>query len=196
MKVQYQAEKRIAAATEKIEELEEKYYEADRRADHAEFQFSLLEKEVGELKKYRTDAIVYKSILQDTNKQIEISELEKKGRVILFNLENRHEPKNQKEGEQWLSILEKNNKAQTIPQKRLEACIELLKVFLDKILGKSREFSLAGLKRKSEQLKQMRHSKIKRDREIEQKDDTNCNRYRLFALLFYKTLLACLTFLA
>ncbi|WP_257198188.1 plasmid recombination protein, partial [Bacillus cereus] len=33
MKVQYQAEKRMAAATEKIEELEEKDYEADRRAD-------------------------------------------------------------------------------------------------------------------------------------------------------------------
>ncbi|UOB98895.1 hypothetical protein BTI679_62960 (plasmid) [Bacillus wiedmannii] len=59
MKVQYQAEKRMAAATEKIEELEEKYYEADRRADNAEFQFGLLEKEVDQLKKHRTDAIVY-----------------------------------------------------------------------------------------------------------------------------------------
>ena len=45
MKVKYQAEKRMTAATEKIEELEEKYYEADRRADNAEFQFGLLEKE-------------------------------------------------------------------------------------------------------------------------------------------------------
>nr|WP_180544679.1 MobV family relaxase [Bacillus thuringiensis] len=167
MKVQYQAEKRMAVATEKIEELEEKYYEADRRADNAEFQFGLLEKEVDQLKKHRTDAIVYKSILQDTNRQIEISELEKKGRLVLFNLENGHEPKNQKEGEQWLSILEENKKAKTIPQKRLEAFIERLKIFLDKILRKGREFSLEGLKRKSEQLKQTRQPKTKRDRGME-----------------------------
>ncbi|PGW55264.1 hypothetical protein COE03_05170 [Bacillus thuringiensis] len=90
-------------------------------------------------------------MLQDRNKHIEISELEKKGRLILFNLENGHEPKNQKEGEQWLFILEENKKAKTIPQKRLEAFIECLKVCLDKkILRKGREFSLKGLKRKSE----------------------------------------------
>ncbi|MBD2790653.1 hypothetical protein ID858_19525, partial [Xenorhabdus sp. DI] len=73
MKVQYQVAKRMGAAAEKIEELEEKYYEADRRADNSELQFGLLEKEVDQLKKYRTDAIVYKSILQDTNRHIEIS---------------------------------------------------------------------------------------------------------------------------
>ncbi|MGR5993240.1 hypothetical protein ACT7C9_01910 [Bacillus cereus] len=103
------------AVTEKIEELEEKYYKADRRADNAELQFGLLEKEVDQLKKHRTDAIVYKSILQDTNRQIEISELEKKGRLVLFNLENGHEPKNQKEGERWLSILEENKKSKDNP---------------------------------------------------------------------------------
>ncbi|ANS52591.1 hypothetical protein BM86_14200 [Bacillus thuringiensis] len=167
MKVKYQAEKRMAAATEKIEELEEKYYQADRRADHAELQFGLLEKEVDQLKKHRTDAIVYKSILQDTNRHIQISELEKKGRLVLFNLENGHEPKNQKEGENWLSILEENKKAKTIPQKRLEAFIERLKAFLDKILGKGKEFSLEGLKRRSEQLKQKREPKTKRDRGME-----------------------------
>ncbi|AZJ24831.1 hypothetical protein CT694_36030 (plasmid) [Bacillus wiedmannii bv. thuringiensis] len=166
MKVHYQAGKRIDAANEKIEELEEKYYKADRRADNAELQFGLLEKEVDQLKKHRTDAIVYKSILQDTNKHIQISELEKKGRLVLFNLENGHKPKNQKEGEQWLSILEENKKEKTISQKRLEAFIERLKVFLDKIL-KGKEFSLEGLKRRSEQLKQTRQPKTKRDREME-----------------------------
>ncbi|PEW69381.1 hypothetical protein CN448_12835 [Bacillus cereus] len=167
MKVQYQAEKRMVAATKKIEELEEKYYEADRRADNAEFEFGLLEKELDKLKKYRTDAIVYKSILQDTNRHIEIGELEKKGRLVLFNLENGHEPKNQKEGQQWLSILEENKKVKTISQKRLEAFIERLKAFLDKILGKGKEFSLEGLKRKSEQLKQTRQLKTKKDRGME-----------------------------
>ncbi|WP_257208249.1 MobV family relaxase [Bacillus thuringiensis] len=146
MKVQYQAEKRMAAATGKIEELEEKYYEADRRADNAEFEFGLLEKEVDKLKKYRTDAIVYKSILQDTNRHIEIGELEKKGRLVLFNLENGHEPKNQKEGQQWLSILEENKKAKIIPQKRLEAFIERLKAFLDKITRERERILIRGLK--------------------------------------------------
>ncbi|MBG9516627.1 hypothetical protein ABE47_32370 [Bacillus thuringiensis] len=167
MKVQYQAGKRLDEATGKMKEWEKKYYEADRRADHAELQFVLLEKEVEQLKKHRTDAIVYKSILEDTNRGAEISELEKKGRLVLFNLENGHEPENQKEGERWLSILEENKKAQTIPQKRLEAFIERLKVFLNKILGKSREFSLEGLKRLSEQSKKERQPKKKRDRGME-----------------------------
>ncbi|MEK4678280.1 MobV family relaxase [Bacillus sp. FSL K6-2944] len=164
MKVQYQAGKRMDEATEKMKEWEEKYYKADRRADHVELQFGLLEKEVEQLKKHRTDAIVYKSMLEDTNREVDISELEKKGRLILFNLENGQEPENQKEGERWLSILEENEKAQTIPRRRLEGFIERLKVFLDKILGKSREFSLGGLKRLSEQSKQEGQPKKRKNR--------------------------------
>ncbi|MGK8430781.1 MobV family relaxase [Bacillus cereus] len=167
MKVQYQAGKRMDEATEKIKEWEEKYYKADRRADHVELQFGLLEKEIDQLKKHRTDAIVYKSMLEDTNREVDISELEKKGRLILFNLENGQEPEDQKEGERWLFILEKNKEAQTIPHRRLEGFIERLKVFLDKILEKSREFSLEGLKRLSEQSKQERQPKKKRDRGME-----------------------------
>ncbi|RVU63628.1 hypothetical protein BM74_13980 [Bacillus thuringiensis] len=133
MKVQYQAKKRIAAATEKIEELEEQYYEVDRRADNVEFQFGLLEKEVNQLKEHRIDAIIYKSMLQDINRDVEISETEKKERLILHNLENGYKPKNRQEGEQWLSILEENKKANTIPQKHLDGFIERLKAFLDKM---------------------------------------------------------------
>lgn len=167
MKVQYQAEKRMAAATEKIEELEEKYYEADRRADNAEFQFGLLGKEVDQLKEHRENAIIYKSMLQDINRDVEISETEKKGRLILHNLENGYKPKNRQEGEQWLSILEENKKANTIPKKRLEGFIERLKMFLDKILGKERKYSLEGLKRQSEQSKQTRRPKTRKNRDIE-----------------------------
>ncbi|WP_255288140.1 hypothetical protein [Bacillus thuringiensis] len=65
------------------------------------------------------------------------------------------------------TLLEENKEAKTIPQKRLEAFIERLKVFLDKILEKGREFSLEGLKRKSEQLKQTKQPKTKRDRGME-----------------------------
>lgn len=167
MKVQYQAEKRMAAATEKIEELEEKYYEADRRADNAEFQFGLLGKEVDQLKEHRENAIIYKSMLQDINRDVEISETEKKGRLILHNLENGYKPKNRQEGEQWLSILEENKKANTIPQKRLDGFIERLKAFLDKILGKERKYSLEGLKRQSKQSKQEKRPKARKNKEME-----------------------------
>ncbi|TEA80676.1 hypothetical protein PBMB05447_26245, partial [Bacillus thuringiensis F14-1] len=64
----------------------------------------------------------------------------------------------------WLSILEENKDAQTIPQKRLEAFIERLKVFLDKLIGKSREFSLEGLKRLSERSKQERQPTKRKNR--------------------------------
>ncbi|MGR5897539.1 hypothetical protein ACT7C8_01145 [Bacillus cereus] len=67
----------MTGATQKIEELEEKYYKADRRADNAELQFSLLEKE---------------------------------GRLVLFNLENGHEPKGQKNASNGFSILEENKR--------------------------------------------------------------------------------------
>lgn len=171
MKVQYQARKRMDEVTKKIKEWEKKCQLAnqradigEQRADHAELQCGVLEKEIDQLKKHRIDAIVYKSILQDTNRHIEISELEKKGRLILFNLENGQEPEDQKEGERWLFILEKNKEAQTIPHRRLEGFIERLKVFLDKILEKSREFSLEGLKRLSEQSKQEGQPKKRKNR--------------------------------
>ncbi|MEN6662340.1 MobV family relaxase [Bacillus sp. GL1(2024)] len=167
MKVQYQAEKRMAAAKEKIEDLEEKYYEADRRADNAEFQFGLLGKEVDQLKEHRENAIIYKSMLQDINRDVEISETEKKGRLILHNLENGYKPKNRQEGEQWLSILEENKKANTIPQKRLDGFIERLKAFLDKILGKERKYSLEGLKCQSKQSKQEKRPKARKNKEME-----------------------------
>lgn len=167
MKIQHQSERKMSAANEKIEELEEKYYKADLRADNAEFQFGLLEKEVEKLKEHRQDAIIYKSMLQDINRDLKISETEKKGRLILHNLENGHKPKNRKEGEQWLSILEENKKANTIPKKRLEGFIERLKAFLDKMLGKERKYSLEGLKRQSEKSKQERRPKTRKSKEME-----------------------------
>ncbi|MGG3046206.1 hypothetical protein ABEO76_24265 [Bacillus anthracis] len=106
-------------------------------------------------------------MLQDINKDLAISDTEKKGRLILHNLENGHKPKNRKEGEQWLSILEENKEAKTIPQKRLEGFIERLKEFLDKILGKDQKFSLSGLKRKSEQSKQEKRPKARKNKEME-----------------------------
>lgn len=151
VKTKYQLDKVKDTTSKKIEDLETRVQLADQRADNAVMQFGLLEKEVDKLKEHRKNAIIYQSMLQDTNRDLEISETEKEGRWILFNLENGREPRNQQEGEQWLSILEKNKKAKAIPEKRLEGFIERLKLFLDKLLGKDRKFSQEGLKRLSEQ---------------------------------------------
>ncbi|PEK39426.1 hypothetical protein CN691_03020 [Bacillus pseudomycoides] len=106
-------------------------------------------------------------MLQDINRDVEISETEKKGRLILHNLENGYKPKNRQEGEQWLSILEENKKANTIPQKRLDGFIERLKAFLDKILGKERKYSLEGLKHQSKQSKQAKRPKTQKNKGME-----------------------------
>ncbi|MED3529093.1 MobV family relaxase, partial [Bacillus thuringiensis] len=136
-------------AKEEIEELEARVQRADLRADNAVMQFGLLEKEVDKMKEHRENAIIYQSMLQDTKRDLKISDTERKGRLIIFNIENGHEPRNRKEGEQWISILEENKVAKTIPEKRLDAVIWLLKRFLEKILGKQQKASLGDSKRQS-----------------------------------------------
>ncbi|WP_231348716.1 plasmid recombination protein [Bacillus mycoides] len=89
-------------AKEQIEELEARVQLADLRADNAEMQFGLLEKEVDKMKEHRENAIIYQSMLEDINKDLKISETERKGRLILFNLKNGHEPRNREEGEKWI----------------------------------------------------------------------------------------------
>lgn len=143
-------------AKEQIEELEARVQLADLRADNAEMQFGLLEKEVDKMKEHRENAIIYQSMLEDINKDLKISETERKGRLILFNLKNGHEPRNREEGEKWLSILEENKKAKTIPEKRLETFIQFLKFYLDKLLGKHRKTSLKGVKSHSGHKKKSR----------------------------------------
>lgn len=86
----------------------------------------------------------------------EMSENEKKGRLILHNFKNGDEPKNELEGSQWLSILEKNEKDRTIPKSRLNDVLDRLKSFVSKFLKRDNEFSLEGLKRKSEEIKRER----------------------------------------
>ena len=90
-----------------------------------------------------------------------ISELEKKGRLIMFNLENGHNPRNAQEGEEWLSVLQENNKAKTIPENRLEGFLGLLKAFLDRLLEKSQQFSMDGLKRQQERINNQNSTKKK-----------------------------------
>ncbi|HDR7738400.1 TPA: plasmid recombination protein [Bacillus thuringiensis] len=153
VKTKYQLDKVKDLSDAKIEDLENRVQLADQRADNAVMQFGLLEKEVDKLREQQRNAIIYQSMLQDTNRDLEISDTEREGRWILFKLEKGHEPRNQEEGEQWLSVLEKNKRDKTIPESRLEGFIGFLKGILDKMLGKDRKFSQEGLKGLSEQSK-------------------------------------------
>ncbi|PGP23612.1 MobV family relaxase [Bacillus thuringiensis] len=153
VKTKYQLDKVKDLSDATIQDLETRVQLADQRADNAVMQFGLLEKEVDKLREQQKNAIIYQSMLQDTNRDLEISDTEREGRWILFKLEKGHEPRNQEEGEQWLSILEKNKRDKTIPESRLEGFIGFLKGILDKMLGKDRKFSQEGLKGLSEQSK-------------------------------------------
>ncbi|PFE91683.1 hypothetical protein CN325_24545 [Bacillus thuringiensis] len=153
VKTKYQLDKVKDLSDATIQDLETRVQLADQRADNAVMQFGLLEKEVDKLREQQKNAIIYQSMLQDTNRDLEISDTEREGRWILFKLEKGHEPRNLEEGEHWLSVLEKNKRDKTIPEKRLEGFIGFLKGILDKLLGKDKKFSQEGLKSLSEQSK-------------------------------------------
>ena len=96
-----------------------------------------------------------------------MSETEKKGRLIIYNLENGHEPQTRSEASEWLSVLEDNKRAETIPLKRLEGFLERLKEFLDKTLEKVNDFSLRGLKTKNNVINHSDSPKRKKTRDFE-----------------------------
>lgn len=155
----------------KIEGLETSVQLADQRVTKSEKRANELEKQLEgkteKLDKVQRKEIVYKSMLQDTDRDLNISELEEKGRLIMFNLENGHNPKNVEEGSQWLSILEENRKAKTIPVNRLEDFLERLRAFLDKTLGKVSQFSLEGLKNKDNEIKRNAKSQKRKSWDME-----------------------------
>lgn len=171
VKAKHQLDKVKSAADKEIGNLKVSVQRADQRACKAENEVNELENELKtntqKLSKLQRNEIIYKSMLQDTNRDLNISEVEKYGRLILFNLENGHEPKNKNEAEHWFSILEENKEDQTIPIKRLEGFLERLKAFLDRLLGKEQKYSLEGLKRQQEQSKKVSKSKIFKNRDME-----------------------------
>lgn len=124
-----------------------------------------LEKEVAGLQKHRVNEIVFKSMLQDDDRDLNISQTEINGRIILFNLENGHEPKNREQGESWTSTLEENKRLKTIPQSRLQRGLEKLKVFIDKLLG--RNFSMESVLQQAEKEKSKKPNSKKKSHNIE-----------------------------
>lgn len=166
VKVKNQLEQIKNTKNEEIKSLKKSVQLADQRVIKSEKRVNELEKELEgkteKLDKIQRKEIIYKSMLQDTDRDLDISVLEEKGRLIMFNLENGHNPKNGQEGEEWLSVLLENKKARTIPENRLEGFLEHLRAFLDKMLGKVNQFSLEGLKNKDKEIK--RESKMKKNK--------------------------------
>ena len=115
------------------------------------------------------NAIVYKSILEDKEPDLEISESEFKGRLVLHNLEHDSLPKDKAEGQNWLEILEENKINKTIPQNRLGKAIDKLKLFLDKFIKrvKTADFSLDGLKEKDKEIEQQQKQRKSKSRGME-----------------------------
>ena len=96
--------------------LEAKIESLEQKNTHLEREKQLIESD--KIRQQR-NAVVYKSILEDKEPDLKISESEFKGRLILHNLERDSMPKDKAEGQNWLEILEENKINKTIPQNRL-----------------------------------------------------------------------------
>ncbi|WP_256870002.1 plasmid recombination protein [Bacillus sp. CDB3] len=145
----------------KIERLETNIERANKQVENLEIQVrslkrseQLLKHEVEKSEEYREDSIIYESMLRDAGISTQLSLPEREGYLILHKFENGYEPKNQKECEKWLNVMEDNKIAGTISSKRLERLIASVKAFLDRLLGKRQELSSDGLGDKQEGLKQ------------------------------------------
>lgn len=131
--------------------------QANQRADEATekvtYYLDTLENTLKTGQKFKDQAIIYKSILKDAKIPFQISEMEKQGRLILSKVENGRMPEDEKKAKTWISVLEQNKEAGTIPLNRLESILEVLKDFLEKLLNKELRFSLDGLKSRDTELK-------------------------------------------
>jgi len=152
-------------SSEKIGDLEATVKFADRKIKNLEGKNEKLEEKVTGLQKHRANEIIFKSMLQDDDRDLNISQTERNGRIILFNLESGHEPDNREQAETWTSTLEENKRLKTIPQSRLQSGLDKLKKFLDKLLG--RDFTLDGILQRVQQEKSKKPKSKKKTRGME-----------------------------
>jgi len=152
------------SASKKINDLETTGQLADQKIEKLEGKNEKLEKEVAGLQKHRVNEIVFKSMLQDDNRDLNISQTEINGRIILFNLESGHGPEDREQGERWTSTLEENKRLKTIPQNRLQRGLEKLKVFIDKLLG--RNFSMNSVLQQAEKEKSKKPKSKKKSHDM------------------------------
>lgn len=124
-----------------------------------------LEKQLERLEEHKKNEVIFKSMLQDDDRDLNISQTEIDGRLILFNLEHGYEPKNREEGEKWASVLEENKRLKTIPRSRLQRGLDKLKQFIDKLLG--RGFSMDSILDKDRQEKLNKQKSKKKSHNLE-----------------------------
>lgn len=167
VKTKHQLDKVKTAAHEKTERLEADLIRTEKRAEQAEKQVEELGELVGKLNEFRKDSIVFKSKLEDAGELVQVSDLEKKGRLIMYNMETGHKPKDVNEGKMWLSILEENKRVGHIPENRLKAFLDALKRFLNKYLGVGQKFDMEAVKRQNERLEKQNSPKRKSSRDME-----------------------------
>lgn len=167
VKTKHQLDKVKTAAHEKTERLEADLIRTEKRAEQAEKQVEELGELVGKLNEFRKDSIVFKSKLEDAGELVQVSDLEKKARLIMYNMETGHKPKDVNEGKMWLSILEENKRVGHIPENRLKAFLDALKRFLNKYLGVGQKFDMEAVKRQNERLEKQNSPKRKSSRDME-----------------------------
>lgn len=173
IKSDYQFENYKSVAENKIGDLEKSKKGLEGKIERLEQKNTYLEREKQLIKsdkiQQQRNAVVYKSILEDKEPDLEISESEFKGRLILHSLERDGMPKDKAEGLNWLEILEENKINQTIPQNRLGKAIDKLKLFLEKFIKrvKTADFSLDGLKEKDKEINQQTKRKKSKSYDME-----------------------------
>lgn len=134
-------------------QLEQANQRADEATEKVTYYLDTLENTLKTGQKFKDQVIIYKSILKDAKIPFQISEMEKQGRLILSKVENGRMPEDEQKAKKWISVLEQNKEAGTIPLNRLESILEVLKAFLEKLLNKELKFSLDGLKSRDTELK-------------------------------------------
>lgn len=139
-----------------IKDLKESVQHADQRAEKFENKVNeyevLLEKTLSAGKKFRENQIIYKSMLKDTNRDLEISPLEKRGRIIIDKIENNKIPEDSDTLKKWVLVLEENKQSETIPLNRIDSAINTLREFLQQIVDKVKTFSIDGLKSRNKEI--------------------------------------------
>lgn len=172
IKLKIEDDKKTVAASKEINNFNKRVQQADQRAEQFEEKATDYENKLDTVSLKLTDSnrkkIVYKSMLKDTGRELEVSSLEIKGRLVIDNVENGRLPKSEDKTKKWISVLEQNKEAGTIPLNRLESILDTLKALLEKLLNKELSFSLDGLKSRNTELKKNqkpnRANSIKRGR--------------------------------
>ncbi|MGX7395669.1 MobV family relaxase [Carnobacterium mobile] len=157
IKLKIEDDKKTVAANKEINDLNKRVQQADQRAEQFEEKATDYENKLDTVSLELTDSnrkkIVYKSLLKDTGRELDVSSLEIKGRLVIDNVENGRLPKSEDKTKKWISVLEQNKEAGTIPLNRLESILDTLKALLEKLLNRELSFSLDSLKSRNTELK-------------------------------------------